>query len=225
MQRKDNKAKDNGGGAKGRIKAFAFGFEMEGNSEELAEGIKAFTAAMARTGAVVPVAAPRALAAPKTTQAAAPDAGIEEEDELPESPELEAQEDDAEGTAESANGGGKKRSYAHKAPKFKHDLDLSKATKLLPAFMAEKGNPPETQDRYVVIAVWLKEHMGVGAFTIDDIWTAYNHLGWKSQMPENHSQPLRDLKSKKNFLTKEKGEGYKVSWPGEQYVAKMGAAQ
>jgi hypothetical protein len=43
-------------------------------------------------------------------------------------------------------------------------------------------------------------------------------------MPVNHSQPLRDLKTNRHFLTKEKGAGYKVNWQRIQYVAKMGSA-
>jgi hypothetical protein len=167
----------------------------------------------------------RTLAAPKTAAAAAPAPAIDQtEISFPTEPEQEEQVEQETTEEEPSNGNGSKRSYTFKAPKFLHDLDMTKATKPLADFMAEKGNPTEIMDRYVVIAVWLKDHMEVDEFKIDHIWTAYNALGWKAQFPENHSQPLRDLKSKKNFLTKEKGAGYKVSWPGEQYVAKMGAA-
>lgn len=77
-------------------------------------------------------------------------------------------------------------------------------------------------DRYIVIAVWYKDHMKVAEFKIDHIWTAYNFLSWKATFPENHSQPLRDLKKKK-FLTKEKDSDYKVGWLGEKHVAGLNA--
>jgi hypothetical protein len=105
------------------------------------------------------------------------------------------------------------------------DLDLSKATKQLADFMAEKGNPTETNDRYIAIAVWFKEHMNVEEFTIHHVYTAFVNLGWKAQVPVDHSQPLRSLKNKRHLLTKEKGGGYKVNFQGIQYVAKMGVTK
>ena len=233
MGKKDEqKAKLNGAGnQKSRMKVFVAGFEMEGGDDVMAEGFKAIrelTTAVSRGAAVLaPVSPPKpALGAPKAG-AVIPANGISEEDEAEEANSLlepQVEEEDEE-VDESANGNpkGPKRAYTFKAPKFLHDLDLSKAPKPLADFLSEKGNPTEIMDRYIVIAVWLKEQMGVEEFSINHIWTAYNSLGWKAQFPENHSQPLRDLKSKKNFLTKEKGAGYKVSWPGEQYVTKMGA--
>ncbi|HWY71354.1 MAG TPA: hypothetical protein VNX88_21990 [Terriglobales bacterium] len=77
-------------------------------------------------------------------------------------------------------------------------------------------------ERYIAVAVWLKEHLQIEEFTIHHIYTAFDNLGWKAQMPVDHSQPLRDLKNKRHFLTKEKGAGYKVNWQGIQYVANMG---
>lgn len=151
---------------------------------------------------------------------------IEVDEELGDAVEpepLEEEQQAGEDSGESSNGTGKgpKRNYTFRAPKFLHDLDLSKAAKPLADFMTEKGNPSDVTDQYIVIAVWLKEQMAVEQFKIAHIWTAYSFLGWKAQFPENHSQPLRDL-IKKNFLTKDK-DGYKVSWPGEQYVTKLGA--
>ncbi len=194
---------------------------IAGDDQSVAEELRSLVTSLAGRTAVQPT---RALAAPKTAAAAAPAQAIDQtEISFPTEPEQEEVEPEA-AEEEPSNGSGPKRSYTFKAPKFLHDLDLTKATKPLADFIAEKGNATEIMDRYIVIAVWLKEHMGVDEFKIDHIWTAYHALGWKAQFPENHSQPLRDLKSKKNFVTKEKGVGYKVSWPGEQYVAKMGAA-
>ena len=233
MAKKDEqKAKSNGVG-KSRMRVFVAGFDMEGSDEVMAEGFKAIrelSASISHSTILPPALAGKpALGAPKLEDApgAAPSTAVETEIEEPvEGTTIEGEDVDVDDDAEeeTSNGnGGPKRTYTHKAPEFLHALDLSKAAKPLADFMAEKGNPTEIYDRYMVIAVWLKEQMAVNEFSIAHVWTAYNFLGWKSQMPENHSQPLRDLKSKKNFLTKEKGEGYKVSWPGEQYVAKMGA--
>ena len=99
-------------------------------------------------------------------------------------------------------------------PKFLDDFDLTKATKPVAEFVAEKGSPTEAMDRYIVVAVWLKEHMSVEEFDINQIYSVFKHLGWLSSMPNNHSQPLRDLKTKRHFLTKEKSHGYKLNWAG-----------
>lgn len=234
MAKKDEqKTKTNGNaGQKSRMKVFVAGFEMEGGDDVMAEGFKAIrelTTAMSRGAAVLAPAAPAkpALAAPKTGTVIAPEVHETfETDEEPREdlePAIEEEEEGVGEAVEPSNGDGKgpKRNYTFKAPKFLHDLDLSKAAKPLAEFMSEKGNPTDVTDQYIVIAVWLKEHMSVDEFTIAHIWTAYSFLNWKAQFPQNHSQPLRDL-SKKNFLTKEKS-GYKVSWPGEQYVTKLGA--
>jgi hypothetical protein len=89
--------------------------------------------------------------------------------------------------------------------------------------VAEKGDPTETNDRYIVVATWLNQQMSVEEFGINEIYTVFKNLDWQSSIPVNHSQPLRDLKTKRHFLTKEKGHGYKVNWAGLQYVGKMGA--
>jgi hypothetical protein len=65
--------------------------------------------------------------------------------------------------------------------------------------------------------------MKLEEFGINEIFTVFDNFGWRTSIPVNHSQPLRDLKTKRHFLTKEKGGGYKVNWQGIQYVAKMGA--
>jgi hypothetical protein len=103
-----------------------------------------------------------------------------------------------------------------------HDLDFSKASKSLEDFMAEKGNPPEMIDKYLVTIVWFKDYMNIEEVTVHHIYTAFDHVGWKSQMPVNPSIPLRDLKSKRHMLTREAGaEGYKLNFKGIQQVGKM----
>jgi hypothetical protein len=228
MAKKDEEKAKLQGNGNNQVQGFVFGINLKGSEAVVMEGIKAFTHAMTKSGVVLtpPVVRPSLSAgapAPAATtstvdteeipQPEVTDAVVEDEDE-------EIQDD---AVTEEPGNSGPKRTYTFKAPKFLHELDMTKASKPLVDFMAEKGNPTELMDRYIAIAVWLKDHMQTEEFTINHIWTAYSLLGWKTQFPENHSQTLRDLKSKKNYLTKEKGAGYKVSWPGEQYVTKMGA--
>jgi hypothetical protein len=225
--RDEKKAKPTGNGAgKSRMKVFVAGFEMEGNDDVMAEGFKAIrelSTAISRNTVLPPLVTKPALgAAPKpenaasgatTVEAVETAEPVEEVNDIQEEVSEEQEE-------ETSNGnGGPKRTYKFKAPTFLHDLDLTKASKLVADYVAEKGNPTDILDKYLVVAVWFKDHMKIEDFTINHIYTAFDNLGWKADMPDNHSQPLRDL-SKKHFLTKTK-TGYQVGWQGTQYVEKM----
>jgi hypothetical protein len=224
MSRKDEQKNTNGHDS-GGIKVRVIEFELHGKNVTVSEGIKAITEAI--IGRTVVVAEPRrpALpAAPRPVQSAATVVVEDEpEEQLAEQaqPAEEYVEEEGQGQEEPSNGG-PKRNYTYRPPKFLDDLDLSKATKSIADFMAEKGNPEENNDRFIVVAVWLKEYMKVENFTINHIYTVFDNLGLKGQIPVNHSQPLRDLKTKRHFLTKTK-DGYQVNWQGTQHVANLGA--
>jgi hypothetical protein len=116
---------------------------------------------------------------------------------------------------------------APRAPKFLSELNLTTATMQLDDFVKEK-KPDNDLDKYTVIAVWYKQHFNTEEISIDHIFTAYDNLGWRSQMPgPDPSQTLRNLKStKKNwFVSGSKRGFYKVNWNGEDAVNKMGAAK
>jgi len=227
---KSDKAKSVPANSDNRVQGFVFGINLEGSEQVVMEGIKAFTSAMTKSGGILtaPIARPILPSSPTSKQKSSAGAPVADQpdtsEETPEEQiEVDGQEEVEEPSDEAPpNGTGPKRDYIFKAPNFLHDLDLRTADKPLSDFMAEKGNPTETMDRYIVIAVWFKDHMNTAEFKIDHIWTAYNALGWKAQFPANHSQPLRDLKKKK-FVTKEKGSDYKVGWLGEQHVAGLNA--
>jgi hypothetical protein len=105
------------------------------------------------------------------------------------------------------------------------ELNLTTAPIKLTDFVAEKGNPTETLDRYLVLAAWFKVHFGTEEITADHMFTAYRHLGWQSAMPNDPTQPLRDLKAKKNWFDKGGKGAYKINWSGENTVSKMGASK
>ena len=214
----------NGGNNKGKVKAFVFGFELEGNEEVLAEGIKAFTTAISRSG--ISVSQPVLIKANNAAPQLGPATAEQEETTLLESVPNDGDEDgeekeDTPGKSPSGSGGAKRQASFRKL-EFLNELDLNKATKSLADFMTEKGSPKSLGDKYIAVAAWLKDHMQIESFTIDHIYTAFDNLGWKAQIPTDHSSPLRDLKSKRHFLTYEKGAGYKLNWQGIQYVEKMG---
>lgn len=228
MARKEEQKANTNGHDSGGIKVRVIEFELHGRNATVSEGIKAITQAI--SGRAVVISEPRRPSLPavpkpgngagtvvETEESELQAVDVEEIEE--ETAEEQSQEEDQEETPNGA-----KRNYNYRPPKFMDDLDLTKAKKSVADFLAEKGNPTETNDRYIAVAVWLKEQMGIETFTINHIFTVFDNMGWKAQIPVNHSQPLRDLKTKRHFLTKTK-EGYQVNWQGTQYVANMGATK
>ncbi len=205
-------------------------FELNGRNATLAEGIKAVTAAITSRAVIVQEPARPALPAapkPSTTTSTVLDA---EETQQPEVAAAAVEEsgvndDPAVEETSSGDGSGQKRSYNFKPPKFMDELDFSTATKSLEDYAAEKGNPTDILDKYLLTVVWFKEHMKIEEVTVHHIYTAFDHVGWKSDMPVNPSVPLRELKSKRHVLTRDPGAaGYKVNFKGIQDVGKMRAA-
>jgi hypothetical protein len=104
------------------------------------------------------------------------------------------------------------------------DRTLAAADITLEDYVGKK-DPKDTQEKYIVIAEWFKEHLATEEITTDHIFTAYKHLGWQSQLPPDPAQPLRDLKYKKHWLDSGATRGsYRVNWSGTNWVNKMGAS-
>ena len=199
--------------------------DMENANTEVADGIKSLANALSGRTIIAPT---RALAPKAPVAQAIPPVADQEEIQFPahgeDEHEVEVEEEADSEPPSNGNGAGPKRDYNFKAPKFMDDLDLTKAAKPLADYVAEK-NPTDIMDKYLVVIVWFKLHMKIDGVKIGHVFTAFSNLGWKSQMPESHSQPLRDLKAKRHYLTFDKEAGYKVNWQGEQYVEKMGATK
>lgn len=231
-RRDEQKTKLNGiANGKSRMKVFVTGFEIEGGDEILSEGFKAIrelSQAISRSTVLPSGSASRpALGAPKP-EAVGVGAAMETEpaeDSANVETEESSMEDASEEEISSANGARQKRNYNFKTPTFLNDLDVTKAKKSLKDFVAEKS-PPDVMSKYLAVVYWLQKYMDVAEVTIDHVYTVFDLLGWKTEMPSNPSVPLRDLKSKRHMLTRESGsEGYKVNFKGEQYVEGMGAAK
>jgi hypothetical protein len=226
----DNKS-SNGHGS-GRVK-FRYAdseryvdLDMEDASAEVADGIRSLANALSGRQVIAPA---RTLAAPKVAAVAAP-AVDQEEIQFPPHGEHVDQEDaeDMLSPAAPANGNGSsgaKRSYNFKAPTFLNDLDITKAKRPLKEFVAAK-NPPDVMKEYLVVVYWLQKYMDIAEITVDHVYTVFDILGWKTEMPLKVGKPLADLKSKRHMLTREPGaEGYKLNFKGEQEVEKMGASK
>lgn len=116
----------------------------------------------------------------------------------------------------------KRQRHAPRAPKFLDELNLTTAKVSIEDFVREKS-PDNDLDKYIVIAVWYKQHFNTEEISIDHIFTAYDKLSWRAQMPApDPSQTLRNLKNNKNWLVRGSKNGlFKVNWNGEDAVNKM----
>lgn len=222
---KRDEQKANNGHDSGGIKVRVIEFELHGRNATVSEGIKAITAAISGRAVVVPEPKRPALPSiPNTTTTIVDAEEVEQPEETADIPDetdvVEQAEENANG---NSSGSGQKRPYSYKTPKYMDDLDFSKATMSLEDFAKEKGNPTDVIEKYLLTVVWFKKHMSIEEVTVAHVYTAFDYVGWKSEMPANPSVPLRDLKSKRHVLTREQGaEGYKVNFKGEQIVEKMG---
>lgn len=227
--RDEKKANTSDGGGKGRLQIFVAGFAVEGNDSVLADGFKAIrdlTEAMKHSGVLAP--APRAKAAlssgSEPSKPQAQQSELFETEHADQAVDLAVEDADATEHEEAATAGtatAQKRNYSYKRPNFLNELDITKAKKDLKEFVTEK-NPANVISKYLAIVYWLQKYMDVPEVTIDHVYTVFDILGWKAEMPNNPSVPLRDLKSKTHMLTRESGaEGYKLNFKGEQEVEKM----
>jgi hypothetical protein len=216
----------NGSGG-GRIKFRFVDIEMENVNESITEGLKSLAAALSRSGpqhASVRALA-RATQATLRSSSAADSLEVEEEAEEQElEPQLPEEEfvdaiDQAESQPPASS---KPRKF--KAPDFLRDVDLTGASTPLEAYLAQK-NPTSTQDKYLVIAQWFKEFMGIEEINMNHVYTAYDTLKWRAQMPQDANAPFRWLKHD-NLVDSGSARGtYKINWKGIKSVAAMGPTE
>jgi len=210
MAKKDEQKAKSNGASKGRLQIFVAGFAVEGGDSVLADGFKAIrdlTEAMKGSGVLLPPPRQKAALAASNTGGGSAPAVVDEDEEIEQGVVVETEdvEDDAtEEETSNGNGSGAKRSYSFKTPTFMNELDVTKAKKNLKEFMTEK-NPSDQMSKYLAVVYWLQKYMDIAEVKIDHVYTVFDILGWKSDMPSNPSIPLRDLKSKKHMLTRGTG--------------------
>ena len=136
-------------------------------------------------------------------------------DELP--PEEDPAETDVELSETRTEPRPARRSFG-RAPQAVQ-LDVTKAKVSLNDFLTKKkpGNP-DTK-RYLAIAVWLKDELGIDEVGIDEIYTCYRDMGWNT--PGDASKPLRNLKTRGWMLAGSKDGYFKVFHVGENVVRDM----
>lgn len=201
--------------------------DVSGGTAEIAEGFRSLAAALRSNGGTRATLSPAEVkvSAPTPVAVVDPDSGPDQDEAHTAAPENSAvAAEPSEARASSSETEDRRRRSAPKAPRFLNDLDLTKTTLQLSAFVEQKNNPAGDMERYAVIAVWFKEQLGIPEITIDHIFTAYKALGWQAQLPPDLGQTFRNLKSNKNWFDRGSERGsYKINWNGETAVAKMGA--
>lgn len=220
-------SKPSNGGNGGRIKFRFVDIEMENVNESITEGLRSLASALSRGPHPVSVrtttSSGQVAAHALQTGAAVVvpddiDDEVASEDEAVMEPA--AQRED-EGAA-AVRTGNKPRKL--RDPQFLHDVDLTTATTSLDDFIKQK-NPIAINDKYLVIAQWFKEFMETPEVSVDHIYTGFESLGCRAQVPKDASQPLRSLKVE-NLMESGSSRGvYKINWNGTKAVAEMKPAE
>jgi hypothetical protein len=131
--------------------------------------------------------------------------------------ETDAEDIDASSETERARPARPPRSY--KEPTWDIlDLDIKSGKLPLEDFM--KSAPDVIQRRFLMLVYWLKVYRSIDVINPSHMFTCYRALGWN--VPKSMLQPLVDLRRKRQFLDKGKGEHeFQINMPGMSEVERM----
>lgn len=102
-----------------------------------------------------------------------------------------------------------RKARAPKVPNPVNDLDV-KSEPSLRGFVAEY-DVKSGFEKYLVIALWLRDAREINSFTVDHVYTCFKILGWSTNS-NDFSKPLRNLADNK-FLSGD-SKGYSLSLTG-----------
>lgn len=207
MRRREDSA---GGNGKSRMTVMMF--QLEGGDETLRDGIRTISQAMStvlNTSKALVQKPPAILSAPEPAEPVLVDP---EED----GSSAVATEDSGLVSRRTGPGAAKPRS-----PKIL-SLDLKSGKVALKDFCESKSVGDNDSRRYLVIAFWLKENLGITAVSMDHIHTCYRFLGW--QTPADASSPLRGMKQKGWFDKGTEKGTYAINHVGENFVMGLNGA-
>jgi hypothetical protein len=192
---------------KGRVKFRFLEFELDGSDTTLQESLKSIAAAISRTSS-----GPKLITSSGKNEK-------EETEEVEGSDLDEAPAQDSTSVDESQNRvTPSKPASTPRTPKVLPDMDLKKGSISLEDF-CKKKNPTGDQQKYLVIAHWLKENLNIIEVSMDHVHTCYRTMGWHT--PKDASGPLRSMKRSGWFQKgKEKGT-YAINHVGDNEVSKM----
>ena len=130
--------------------------------------------------------------------------------------DLEEMVDDVDDDGDTKARGTYKRKTTYRTPKVV-EITLDKSPSLKD-FVAH--HPPSSlTDKHLVILGWAEECSDLDALNVDQVYTAFRHLGWPSHQ-KDFSQPLRDLK-KRQLIEGSAKDGFKINHIGRGRVEEL----
>jgi hypothetical protein len=199
----------------GRVKVRIVEFELEGSNASIQESLRSLSSSLRTTKGETVISIPPTRSVPAALeQPSSANGGFSDPiDTLLVQPAPE-------NGRPKQNADSKPRSKIVRSPGVL-ELDLAAGPVPLEQFCHSKS-PDSDPAKYLVIVFWLKKYLNLPSVTVDHIHTCYRHMGWNT--PRIPVQPLRDLKSRRQWLNKGEGVGeYAINHIGENVVSKMGS--
>lgn len=166
-------AKGQGGNEdRAKVKLRVIEFELEGGNQSVENSIRQLTHALTtRNGQAAPPK--NAGPARQAKELAAPEVEGETEEYAEETEVLEPEaENDPEKARKASKPAGKPR-----MPQYLHDLDMTGSGVPFREFAAQRPQSKHTR-RYLVAALWLRDHGNSPTITTDKVYTCYKTAGW-----------------------------------------------
>jgi hypothetical protein len=196
-----------------RVKVRVFEFEMEGSDESIQDTMKTLAAALTRGGAAAVPTARRIRSDSSTTQQLEVD---QVEIEEPDSAEDEVLEEPLVRAAAKPKRQKKVRTFD-----ILDDIRFDEVEPTL-SDVAVNLSPKSDLKKYLVIALWYKDHLKIAEINVRHWYTALKYLKWT--MPDDPAQPIRDL-VRQDKLSKGKESGlYFINHIGEKDLESLNKA-
>jgi len=77
-------------------------------------------------------------------------------------------------------------------------------------------------ERYLIAAIWLRDHLDVQAVTNDHIYTCYKYMAW-TPFPRDFNTGFSNAKQKGWFQRAEERGAWTMTTVGEDYANNMGS--
>ncbi|MGH9505511.1 MAG: hypothetical protein ACRD13_01180 [Terriglobales bacterium] len=197
-----------------KVKLRVIEFELEGGSAAVENSIRQITSSLATRSTsakpTIPARRPRELASGDSA-----DNHHEVGEEAADPVELDAEAPEPDGDPAPLRP--LKPKYKPPLPKYLPDLDTKGTGVPFKEFAAEKA-PRKHTTRYLVAAMWLKEHGNSPTVDVDKVYTCYKTAGWPLSITDWDSN-FRSQVRRDRFRRAE-GGGYSITPLGEADLQK-----
>ena len=206
--------KGNTGEDRAKVKFRVIEFELEGGNAAVENSIRTLTTAITQSTSptpqrLLPPRQPKELSAPSTPESGTDDRG--EHFEVVDAKLSEPNDDDSKAAKTP------KTKYKPPLPNYLHDLDMQGNGVPFTEYAAQKAPTKQTR-RYLVAALWLKEHGASPTISVDKVYTCYKTAGWPLALTD-WDVNFRSLVKTDRFRRVETGD-YAITPLGEADVQK-----